>query len=194
MQNMDFYSGRDARAMNNSMAIHDADNVARLDAMYRKEADRNKKRASRMMSLIIGLCIVSFTAGIAVGIKFAAGSQAQLIDDDTREAMSQIGSKVSNLIPHAEASVKGIAPKTVFPRSHYPYVIKLQKLYAHKESQEIARFLSQKGHTVILSQNAGKYKLYVGPYRVQNEAELALKRISEYDKAGWFDKLQVVKR
>jgi len=63
-----------------------------------------------------------------------------------------------------------------------------------KQSQDIAQFLSQRGHTVILSQKAGKYKLYVGPYRVQDEAESALKRISEYDKTGWFAKSQVVKR
>lgn len=194
MQNMDFYSGKDARVMNQSMGLHDADNVARLDAMYRKESDRNKKKASRMMSVIVGLCIISFTAGIVVGIKFAAGSQAQIIDDDTRNAVTQIGSRVSNLIPQAQQNVKGVAPKNVFPKTEYPYVIRLNRQYAQKESQDVAQYLSQRGHTVILSKKNNRFAVYVGPYKAQNEAESSLKQIAEYRKSEWFDKTQVVKR
>jgi hypothetical protein len=194
MQNMDFYSGKEARVMNHSMGLHDADNVARLDAMYRKEADRNKKKASRMMSVIVGLCIISFTAGLIVGIKFAAGSQAQIIDDDTRNAVTQIGNRVSNLIPQATQPVKGVAPKNVFPKSEYPYVIRLNRQYVQKESQDVAQYLSQRGHTVILSKKNSRFAVYVGPYKAQNEAESSLKQISEYGRNEWFDKTQVVKR
>ncbi len=194
MQNMDFYAGKETRVMNHPMALQDADNVARLDAMYRKEADRNKKKASRMMSLIVGLCIISFTAGLVVGIKFAAGSQAQIIDDDTRRAVSQIGNRVTGLIPQTEQAAKAVAPKTVFPKNEYPFVIRLNRNYSQKASQEIAQFLSQRGHTVILSKIHNRYKVHVGPFRAQNEAESSIKQISEYDKSDWFDKIQIVKR
>lgn len=194
MQNMDFYAGKEARVMNHSMALQDADNVARLDAMYRKESDRNKKKASRMMSVIIGLCIISFTAGLVVGIKFAAGSQAQIIDDDTRHAVTQIGSRVSSLIPQPVQAGKAVTPKNMFPKNEYPYVIRMNRSYSQKESQEVAQYLSQRGHTVILSQKNNRYKLYVGPYKAQNEAESSIKQISEYNRNDWFNKSQVVKR
>ena len=146
------------------------------------------------MSVIVGLCIISFTAGIVVGIKFAAGSQAQIIDDDTRNAVTQIGSRMSNLIPQAQQNIKGVAPKNVFPKHEYPYVIRLNRQYAQKESQDVAQYLSQRGHTVILSKKNNRFAVYVGPYKAQNEAETSLKQIAEYSKNEWFDKTQVVKR
>jgi hypothetical protein len=194
MQNMDFYSGKDSRVYNQSMGIQDADNVARLDAMYRKEADRNKKKASRMMSIIIGLCIISFTAGLVVGIKFASGAQTEIIDDNTRQAVTQIGSHVSNLISNGAVQEKNTAPKNVFPRDEYPFVIKLKKNYNVKDSREIAQFLSQKGHTVIVSNDKNRYKLYVGPFRDQGEAARTIQQISAYNQKEWFNKIQVVKR
>ena len=194
MQNMDFYSGKDSRVYNQSMGIQDADNVARLDAMYRKEADRNKKKASRMMSVIIGLCIISFTAGLIVGIKFASGAQSEIIDDNTRQAVTQIGSHVSNLISNGAVQEKNTTPKNVFPRDEYPFVIKLNKNYNVKDSREIAQFLSQKGHTVIVSNDKNRYKLYVGPFRDQGEAARTIQQISEYNQKEWFNKIQVVKR
>jgi hypothetical protein len=78
MQNIDFYDGRNARILNQPLNMQEAEYYTRMDALHRSEADKNRHRASRMMSFIIGLCIISFTRTV-VGIKFASGSKAEIV-------------------------------------------------------------------------------------------------------------------
>jgi preprotein translocase subunit SecF len=193
MQNIDFYSGKETRVMNNSAMLHDADNVARLDAMYRKEAYKNNKRASRMLSLIIALCIISFTTGLVMGLKFANGSNAAIIDSQTASALSTMRSRVSSMMKQEEQVTKN-APKAVFPKEEYPFVIRINRNFNEKESKEIAQFLSKNGHTVIISQKNQHYKLYVGPYKAQADVDAAVKVLRDYRKKNWFDKMEAVKR
>lgn len=193
MQNIDFYSGKETRVMNNSAILHDADNVARLDAMYRKEAYKNNKRASRMLSLIIALCIISFTTGLVLGLKFAAGSQAAIIDNQTAGVLSHMRSKVTAMMKQEERTER-TAPKAVFPKNEYPFVIRIGRDFNVKESKEVSQFLSNNGHTVIVSQKNQNYKLFVGPYKSQNDADAAVKILRDYRKKGWFDRAEIVKR
>ncbi|MCX7678770.1 MAG: SPOR domain-containing protein [Spirochaetes bacterium] len=193
MQNIDFYSGKETRVVNNVAMLRDADNIARLDALYKKEAYKNKKRVSRLLSLIIALCIISFTTGLVMGIKFASGSNASLIDNTTAHLISGMRSKVAGAINSNVRTEKG-APKAVFPKEEYPYVIRLSKNFNSQESKEISQFLSKNGHTVIVSQKEKNYRLYVGPYKEQRDAESAIKLLQNYKKKNWFEKAEVIKR
>lgn len=193
MQNIDFYSGKETRVMNNPAILHDADNVARLDAMYRKEAHKNNKRASRMLSLIIALCIISFTTGLVMGLKFASGSQAAIIDNQTAGVLSNMRNKVTAMIKQ-EDRIERTAPKAVFPKNEYPFVIRIGRDFNIKESKEVSQFLSNNGHTVIVSQKNQSYKLFVGPYKSQSDADAAVKILRDYRKKSWFDRAEIVKR
>ena len=77
--------------------------------------------------------------------------------------------------------------KTRFPseqaqstKEDFPYIIKVGKQFNKSESQQIAGIISGQGHTVILSKDNGSYKIFVGPYRNQEEALESLKKIKTY--------------
>ncbi len=198
MQNMDFYSGRTARVNPSQLNVQDPEYFTRLDNIQQKEMDRTRKKASRMMSLIIGLCIISFTSGLILGIKFASGSKKEIMDANTKKAVTDIGSKVSNLLKDSSINKDASAAemkKNLFPRAEYPYVISLSSKFSEDTSQEIARHLSQKGHTVILSkQENNRYNIFIGPYKNQADAQASLKKITGYNKKVWYSGSTIIKR
>lgn len=193
MQNIDFYSGKESKIINNTAMLREADNVARLDALYRKEANRHKKRVSRILSFIVALCIISFTSGLILGIKFAGGERISLVDNKTAHMIEGMKNKVTEMITPNEQQNR-IMPKEIFPKEEFPYVIRLGRSFNFKESKEISQYLSKNGHTVIVSQKDNNYRLYVGPYRKQRDADGALKLLHGYNKRSWFDKAEIIKR
>jgi hypothetical protein len=149
-----------------------------------------------MLSFIIALCIISFTAGLIIGIKFASDSKKDIVDEKTRKAVSNIGHKVSNLIKEDTPAVpeKGKTTGKLFPKKEFPYVIRIAKGLDSGRSQEIAGFLSGKGHTVIISRNKKDCNLYTGPYKNITLAQTSLKSINGYSNPEWFSKAAIMRR
>ncbi len=200
MQNMDYYSRSGVRNHPYHLDTTDPEYFARMNEMNHRENERIRKKATGLMSFVIALCIISFTAGLVIGIKFAGGPQKEIVDESTRQAMSSTIKKVSGLLnENAAAEVRDI-DKTgknasdVFPRSEYPFVIPIGKDLSREKSQEIAGFLSSNGHTVILSRSGDGFRLFTGPFKTMGDAENSLKKIAGYSNKAWFQNAQIVKR
>lgn len=197
MQNIDFYDGKSAKNINKPVTFQDAEYYTRMDAVNRKEVDRNRKKASRMMSFIVGLCIISFTAGLVIGIKFTSGPQAQIVDPETRKAVSNLRDRVTNMVnaaPMAEREKQGEPEQKVFPRSQFPFVLRMDGKYSERKSREIAQYLSGRGHTVILSKINNSFHIYIGPYENRGDAESSLMQVQRYPRGNLFAGLQIVRR
>ncbi|HON78429.1 MAG TPA: SPOR domain-containing protein [Spirochaetota bacterium] len=197
MQNIDFYDGNSAKNINKSAPFQDAEYYTRMDAVNRKEVDRNRKKASRMMSFIVGLCIISFTTGLVVGIKFTSGPQAQIVDPETRKAVSHLRDRVTNMVnaaPVTAAAKQVEAGQKVFPRSRFPFVLRMGSEFTERKSRDIAKYLSERGHTVILSKTNNAYRVYIGPYENRETAEISLKQVQKYPRGSLFAGLQIVRR
>jgi hypothetical protein len=179
MQNIDFYMGNVKRPEQPQFDGVDPEYFSRLSNFQNKDEHKKFKKASRILSLIIALCIISFTAGLVIGIKFASESEAQLVDPHTKEAVNGLGKKVATMINNNEP-VPAPDNKTSFPKSEYPYVIRVGKQFNKAQSLDIANSISSRGHTVILSKEKSLFKIFIGPYKDYNLATNALKTISAY--------------
>jgi hypothetical protein len=197
MQNIDFYNGKSLKNIPPQFNVQDPEYFTRAANIHHREQERTRKKASRMLSLIIALCIISFTTGLIIGIKFAAGSKKEIMDERTRRAVSSFGNNVKNLIkenPLKDTVNKLTTRSKLFPKKDFPYVIRIGKEFNKSNSQKIASFLSNKGHTVIISKNNNHFNIYTGPYRTSDEAQSSIKRISDYSKPDWFPEARIVKR
>jgi hypothetical protein len=197
MQNIDFYSRRPGKSGAPGFDASDPEYFPRVSEYHISEGEKSRKKASRMTAFIIGLCIVSFTAGLVIGIKFAGGSERRIIDTRTKQAVGNIGKKMTSLVNEDANATTHPAKATarhLYPRSEYPYVIRvgneMQKVTAH----EIAGTLSSRGHTVILSKGDKGYRLYTGPYGSKKSAESSLKKINDIENKSWTGSLIIVKR
>lgn len=191
MQNMDFYSGKSFHVPEQSFGRQDPEYFARMSKFHAKEENRMRKKASRIIFIIAALCIISFTTGLAIGIKFAGGKERHIVDERTFNAVKDIGTKVSDIF-NKKNNEKFTTEQ--FPRNTYPYVIKVGGSYDYSDSQKIANFLSVNGHTVIISKNNNRYNLFTGPYRDQEKAESILKKFSKYKKFSLASSAMILKR
>ncbi len=192
MQNIDFYERRNSHPTAPHLDDFSPEYFPRLAQKTTRESDRIRRKASRTFFLILSLCIISFTTGIVVGIKFSGGATREIMDKNTLSAMTDIGKKISTIVtentpdkPHKE---------NPFPKKTYPYVVKLASDYDDLSSRKIADFLSHKGHTVILTRYDRNYRIFIGPYKSTEEAEAAVKKISSYQKYSLAEKMQIIKR
>jgi hypothetical protein len=193
MQNIDFYQRKNIRftppQFNDN---YDPEYLTRMAQHTPREMERVKRKASRIFFLIISLCIISFTAGIMIGIKFTGGAQREIMDKKTFNAVADMGNKFPLFSKEKPAEP---APKEkLFPKERYPYVIRVSNEYHYSMSQKIAGFLSRRGHTVILSKNNTLYRIYVGPYKTGADAQDALKKISSYNKYSLAENTRIIKR
>jgi preprotein translocase subunit SecF len=154
--------------------------------------DKARRRASRMIFLIVSLCIICFTAGMGIGIKFAGGADKQIVDSSTYEAMNKIKSKLTGAA--ADQDGKSATAKEQFPASDYPFALRVGSEHKKTEAKEIANFLSTKGHRVILSQNNDDYKIFIGPFANQAQAETTLKKLDTYKKYSISGSCSIIKR
>jgi preprotein translocase subunit SecF len=191
MQNMDFYNGNNFHEPEKSFGRQDPEYFARMTKFHAKEDNRMRKKASRIIFIIAALCIISFTTGLAIGIKFAGGKERQIVDEKTFNAVKGIGTKVSGMF-NRKNSEKFTTEQ--FPRDKYPYVIKVGASYDYSDSQKIANFLSVNGHTVIISKNNNRYSLFTGPYRNQDKAENILKKFNSYNQFSLASAAKILKR
>ncbi|HOP62212.1 MAG TPA: SPOR domain-containing protein [Spirochaetota bacterium] len=192
MQNMDFYEGRHLRDIPSQYDRVDPEFFTRGAMPNGREHDHHGKKATGMFTIITALIIVSFTAGLAIGIKFAGGSDRKIVDDRTMNAVSNISARMSEAIK--EASSSGKTASEVYPKSEYPFVIQLSQKYGEDEIKNVARFLSGKGHTVIVSQNKGSYRIFTGPYKTELDAKKSLSEISLYRQYAISTNAQIIKR
>jgi len=192
MQNIDFYEGNNTKNTPLQFSTHDPEYFSRMSSAHIKQTQNSQKKASRMIFFIASLCIITFTTGLAVGIKFAGGSKREIIDKQTYDAVSSLKTKLSNIIDHAGTQEK--SADKIFPKSQYPYVIKIGNDYSKIKSKEIASYLSSKGHTVILSKNMKKYRIYAGPYKNHKNANSARKTLSSYTEFSLSANIKIIKR
>jgi len=189
MQDIDFYNGRNNHQFPPHVDGTDPEYFTRMTKNVAHEQDRNRKKASRLLFVIIALCIISFTTGLVLGIKFAGDSRRELIDNKTYTAMTDISKRVSDIIQKQPESNS----ENIYPKKIYPYVIKIGDEYAQHKTREISQYLSRKGHTIILSKNNENFRIYVGPYKSDSDAENALQAISSYN-YNLLDKAKVIQR
>lgn len=226
MQNIDFYSGTNSSFRQPEFSTHDPEYFSKISKLQEKKIAQTHKKASRLLAIIIGLCIISFTAGLVTGIKFTGGADKEIVDNDTKNAVSNLKTRVSGMM-HTTSEGNQVStdskPDTVsnsnantqvndevksattsteakpkagetFPISEYPFVIRVNKEYTPRQSQDIAKYLSGKGHTVIISKQNDLHKIYIGPYKSQNLAEQAVKKIQNYTDNYWNINISLIKR
>ena len=193
MQNVDFYEGKTGNERMPQYTLQDSDIYTGMQQPRHYNAnDKRRKRASRIIFLISSLCIISFTAGIGVGLKFAGGAERKIIDNNTYDAVSGLKNKMSTLMHKKDEPKKNT--KATFPRSLFPYVIRITKKYDNEKTREIAQYLSDKGHTVILTKHDDSYRIYIGPFRSKASALISADKISSYKKYSLEKKARIIKR
>jgi len=191
MQNIDFYEGNVSRPLSPQFDRQDMEYFSRMSKTYVKDEERMRNRASRMMFIIGALCIISFTTGMMVGLKFAGGAKKEIVDDRTYNAVRGLGVKMTDLL----GEKKSMAPSSAtYPKQDYPYVIRVQEKIPESQARNSASFLSSEGHTVILTRNMDKIDLYTGPYKNVDEAKKSLKIIEGYSAYADTQSLKILKR
>ena len=175
MQNFDFYDKNTSRNIPPHYDTQDAEYFSRLSSKHIKDQEKTRKRASRMIFLIAALCIISFTGGLILGIKFASGSEKEILDKNTVNAMKGLKNKVSNLISPSEK--KNIKVKNAFPKDNYPFVVKLDGVFDQNSIKTVSYYLIKKGHTVIQS----KQNIYIGPFSTVDRAKTERDKIISYN-------------
>ncbi len=196
MQNIDFYSGKMSRDVPTQLNSEDPEYFARLANVHTKEEEKSMKRATRMLFLIVALCIISFTIGLVIGIKFVNGSKTEIVDERTKRAVDNIGKKVANIIKDSTVTDLNAAPvnKNLFSKTQFPYAVKIPGEYSKTKSQEIAGLLSNNGQTVIISKNYGKYRIFLGPFRQKGEAAQAIKNLKNTSNSKYISDAAIIKR
>jgi len=192
MQDLDLYTGKQ-NALYNAPRFEspDPEYFSRMNDHVHREDLRVRKRASRIIAFVAGLCIVSFTAGLVIGIKFAGGADKSLVDPRTKKAVAELGQKVSGVSDQTSAqtgtdlAAQSNNASSTYPKTEYPFVIRLGSEFAKEKADEIASFLSSKGHIVVLSKNGSSFKVYAGPFRTMESAEISLQKIRGYNDNRW---------
>ncbi len=197
MQNIDFYDRKNLRPNSAAFAYQPEAEYFSMPGVKSqpREIEPRGNPASRMMFIITALCIISFTAGMVMGLKFAGGAKREIVDKKTAKVMSGLGNRVTDLIPKqsvAPAPVKQAENK--FPKEEYPYAIKLDKARETAAAEKIATRLSERGFRVILSRQGTRTRVYVGPYKTSDEASQMLKKLGEDPDPSLKDSFHIIKR
>jgi preprotein translocase subunit SecF len=192
MQNMDFYDGRHLRDLPPQFDKFDTEFFSRTSGSVERENEKARKKATKMITLIVGMVIVSFTTGLVLGIKFAGGAERKIVDDRTLNAMNNIGEKMSEAVKDITGNAK--PANQIYPKVEYPFVIQLGKEYSETDLKPVAQFLSSKGHTVIVSKNEQNFKIFTGPYKTEIDARKSLSEISLYKQYAIATNAQIIKR
>ncbi|MDH7554858.1 MAG: SPOR domain-containing protein [Spirochaetota bacterium] len=183
MQNFDFHSNN-----KNFYTDYNAQDYREytIPQNYATHRSFSQKKAHRMLTIIIALIIMSFTAGLVVGIKFAGGQSKPIIDPHTKVALNNAAQKAKTLVEPRQ--------QPQFPKSEYPYAIKVGNAYTRDEATTLAQILSKTGQRVIIAKNKDQYNVYAGPYTSLQDAKKSLKIIMEQSKNGNFRNAIILKR
>lgn len=189
---MDFYDGRHLRDLPPQFDKFDTEFFSRTSGSVERENEKARKKATKMITLIVGMVIVSFTTGLILGIKFAGGADRKIVDDRTLNAMNNIGERMSDAVKDVTGNAK--PANQIYPKIEYPFVIQLGKEYSETDLKPVAQFLSSKGHTVIVSKNDQNFKIFTGPYKTEIDARKSLSEISLYKQYAIATNAQIIKR
>ncbi len=192
MQNMDFYNGRHMRDISPQFDRMDPEFFSRTTQGAEKDGHNTQKKAIRILTAIAALVIVAFTTGLVVGIKFAGGANKKIVDDQTYNAVNNLGEKVSKLVK--DININNKPADKLYPKKDYPYVIKLDNKFKQADFKSVANYLSSRGHTVIVSRSDNDYRLFTGPYRTEDEAKKNLDKFSAYKEYALHDQAKIIKR
>lgn len=192
MQNMDFYDGRHLRDLPPQFDKFDPEYFSRTSGSVEREHERSHRKATRIITFIGALIIISFTTGLVIGIKFAGGADRKIVDDRTLNAMSNISDRMTGMVKDVTSNAK--PANQMYPKIEYPFVIQLGKEYSENDLKPVAQFLSSKGHTVIVSKNNQNFKIFTGPYKTELDARKSLSEISLYKQFPFSTNAQIIKR
>ncbi len=192
MQNIDFYDGRHLRDLPPQFDKFDAEYFSRTAGSVERDNEKHRKKATRIITMIGALIIISFTIGLVIGIKFAGGAERKIVDDHTLNAMNNIGDKMTEIVKDVTGNAK--PANQLYPKADYPFVIQLGKEYSEADLKPVAQFLSNKGHTVIVSKNNQNFKIFTGPYKSEADARKSLSEISLYKQYAISTNAQIIKR
>ena len=199
MQNFDYFSGVPDRPYNSPYENREIDLLVKNNsANFMHNEDKQKRKAGFLAFLLCTLVIVSFTGGLAVGLKYG-DKDKPIIDEATQHRISNIKAKVSsNRGSSTLDSNKEQTGKTQksYPASDYPFAIRIAGEFDKKTTLNIAETLSEKGYTVILSQvdSSNKYRLFVGPYKTQTEAFKILKMLDANEDTKHLATMNIIRR
>ena len=204
MQDFDLYTGKQNQNFTPRFDTVDPDYFTRMNDFMHREETRSHKKGSRILAFVAGLCIVAFTAGLVIGIKFAGGSNKELVDPHTRQAVSALGQKVASIGDSASSTTTdstgatsqttpavqqdasaGTPVKDAYPKTDYPFVIRIGHEFAKEKANEVISLLSSKGNNVIVAKSDNGFKVYAGPFRTMESAEISLQKIRGYNDNRW---------
>jgi hypothetical protein len=195
MQNIDLYEGRyprDYPPQFDKYDKFDAEYFSRNAGFTERESEKSHKRASKIITLIGALIIISFTTGLVVGIKFGSGGERKIVDEHTLNAVNSIGERVFDTVRDIRSNSK--PTNKVYPPKEYPFAIQLSKEYNETDLKPVAQFLSSKGHMVIVVKNNQNFKIFTGPYKTEADAKKSLSEISLYKQHDISTNAQIIKR
>jgi len=192
MQNMDFYEGRHLRDLPPQFDKFDTEYFSNTAGIVERENEKSRKKATKIITFVAALIIISFTTGLVIGIKFAGGADRKIVDDHTLSAMNNIGDKMSSIMKDVTGNSRPV--NQIYPKMEYPFVIQLGKEYNEADLKPVAQFLSSKGHTVIVSRNNQNFKIFTGPYKTESDARKSLSEISLYKQYAISTNAQIIKR
>lgn len=198
MQNVDFYDGKQNNKFMNKQFINtnteNPDLYSKVsNTNNNKEEEKFRKKAIRIIFMISAISIISFTTGLAIGIKFAGGANKEIVDKETFNALSKVKQNISSIISKPNQNNK-IKVKTRFPKNEFPYVIKIGTNFTKLAANQIANTLSKKGHTVIISKSGSKFKVYTGPYKSKTQANTSSHDISLNKKISSNNIIKIIHR
>jgi hypothetical protein len=196
MQDMDLYTGKQSSFFVPQFDTADPDYFTRSGETREHDAVKSHKKATRLIAFVAALCIISFTTGLVTGIKFAGGKDKPLIDPHTQQAVSSLGQRVAGFQAGtpAEAAEPAVSAKQSYPKADFPWVIRIGNEYSKDRASELANVLSAKGHSMVISKYEQNFRLYAGPFKTKESAELSLQKIKGYNDSRWQNNAVILKR
>ncbi|MCL1865104.1 MAG: SPOR domain-containing protein [Spirochaetes bacterium] len=192
MQNIDLYAGKYLRDYHPQFDKFDMEYFSKNAGVAERESEKSHKRATKIITLIVALIIVSFTTGLVVGIKFASGGERKIVDEYTLNAVNNIGGRVFDTVRDFSGNLR--PTNQIYPKNEYPFVIQLAKEYNKTELKSVTQFLGSKGHTVIVLESNKNFKIFTGPYKTEADAKKSLSEISLYKQYAVSANAQIIKR
>ena len=194
---MDLYSGHNSNIHKMpSFTAYESDFFNRVKEKPPVEHGRFSKKASRIIFVIAAICIVSFTTGLVLGLKFAGGKNTPIVDEATSELISKGVSSVSNIMNKDSGQTKS------YPVSEFPFLLRIGNSYTKDKATEVANYVHTKGYVakgsvVFLPKDKGNgslYNIYVGPYKSESEARQSKQKFDADGKFTASNHINIIKR
>jgi hypothetical protein len=172
-------------------AFPEAEFISREKVEPKINNDTVQNRATRLLFIITALCIISFTAGLVLGIQFNNGDR-ELVDKQTISALAGFKNKMGGLTESGN-NAKQETPSS-YPREQFPFVILIGEKIPTDSSESLISYFSSRGHRVIKLKQQNGMSLFIGPYENEDTAKLSLKKIQSYGDIASGITPQIIKR